>query len=635
VKQSPAGPATDADDALLASDERFRLATETGKIGIWDWDVVADRLSWSESLYSIHGVERGQIPSTVAGFLSLVHPDDREMMQDAIRGALDQGLPHDAEYRVVRPDGKTIWLITSAKVLRRDGRAVRLLGATVDITERKRAEFALRESEQRFAKAFNSSPLSLTISSLVTGRLIEVNETFVEITGFSRAEAIGKTTAELGVWAQPGDREEELAAVEEAGQLRNREYTFRLRNGTEITGLLSAETIDIGGEPCALTVIQDITERKKFERALRDADRRKDEFLATLAHELRNPLAPIRNGIEVLKLASGDSGNSTAVLSMMDRQLGQMVRLIDDLLDVSRISRGRIELRTEPVELSSAVRSALETSRPVIEDAGHQLFLRVPEESILVEADLTRLSQVLANLLNNAAKYTPRGGIVRLLVEAEPTEVIVRIQDTGIGIPAPMLAQVFDMFTQVDGSLERSQSGLGIGLTIVQRLVEMHGGRVEAHSAGLGKGSEFVVRLPRLAVSGAQSKPATPAQPNGPLRRVLVVDDNRDSAESMAMVLAMLGHETRAVHDGRQALEVAETFQPDVILLDIGMPGMNGYDTCRRIRAQPWASRMMLVAMTGWGHEDDRKRSQEAGFDHHLTKPVELESLKQLLGRAH
>jgi len=382
-------------------------------------------------------------------------------------------------------------------------------------------------------------------------------------------------------------------------------------------------------------VIQDITERKKFERALRDADRRKDEFLATLAHELRNPLAPIRNGIEVLKLASGDSGNSTAVLSMMDRQLGQMVRLIDDLLDVSRISRGRIELRTEPVELSSAVRSALETSRPVIEDAGHQLFLRVPEESILVEADLTRLSQVLANLLNNAAKYTPRGGIVRLLVEAEPTEVIVRIQDTGIGIPAPMLAQVFDMFTQVDGSLERSQSGLGIGLTIVQRLVEMHGGRVEAHSAGLGKGSEFVVRLPRLAVSGAQSKPATPAQPNGPLRRVLVVDDNRDSAESMAMVLAMLGHETRAVHDGRQALEVAETFQPDVILLDIGMPGMNGYDTCRRIRAQPWASRMMLVAMTGWGHEDDRKRSQEAGFDHHLTKPVELESLKQLLGRAH
>jgi len=488
-----------AEQVLLSdSEERFRLATQAARVGIWDWDIVEDRLSWNGTLFAIHGVDPATFTPSVEAFVELVHPQDRDIVHAAIRNGLETDGPSELEVRAVRPDGSVIWVLINAQVYRRGGQPVRMLGATLDVTERKRVELALRESEERFAKAFNSSPLSLTISSLVTGKLVEVNETFVAITGYSREEAIGRTTAELGVWARPGDREEELSAVASSGRLRNCEYLFRVRNGQEIVGLLSAETIDIGGEPCALTVIQDITDRKRFEQALREADRNKDEFLATLAHELRNPLAPLRNGIEILKMAKADAGQNTAVLAMMDRQLSQMVRLVDDLLDVSRISRGKIELRIEPVELADVVRSAVETSRPAIEQAGHELVVSLPDEAIVVEADVTRLSQVLANLLNNAAKYTARGGRIRLTARSDGNEAVVKVQDNGIGIPAPMLARVFELFTQVDGSLQKAQSGLGIGLTIVKRLVEMHGGRVEARSEGEGKGSEFVVRLPRV-----------------------------------------------------------------------------------------------------------------------------------------
>jgi PAS domain S-box-containing protein len=615
---------------LRESEERFRIATQAGKIGVWDWDILADRILWSESLYTIYGVTPGKT-HTIEDFRARVHPDDRDMVRSAIGNALEHDSPSELEYRAVRPDGKIVWLFINAKVIRSDGRPVRMVGSTLDITERKRVEIALRESEQRFVKAFSASPLCLTISSLATGKLLEVNEAFVAVTGYSRDEAIGRTTAELGVWVQPNEREEELTAVEAAGSLRNREYRFRMRNGQEITGLLSAEVIDVAGERCALTVIQDITDRTKYEEALRVADRRKDEFIATLAHELRNPLAPIRNGIELLKRAADDPVRNAEVLAMMDRQLAQMVRLVDDLLDVSRISRGKFELRTEPIELSKAVRNAVESCRPTMDSAGHHFVVSDPDETILVQADLARLSQVIANLLDNAAKYSPRGSTIRLSVESGPGEAVVRVRDNGIGIPTSMLPQVFEMFTRADTSLEKPQSGLGIGLTIVKRLVEMHGGSIEAHSEGEGKGSEFVVRLPRLGSSPAQEDSAFDATPDVTHCRVLVVDDNRDSAESMAMVLGAMGHETRIAYDGRQALASAESFQPDMILLDIGMPVMNGYEACRRIRELPWGRNVMVVAMTGWGHLQDRERSRNAGFDHHLTKPVDVASLQQLL----
>jgi signal transduction histidine kinase/ActR/RegA family two-component response regulator len=370
---------------------------------------------------------------------------------------------------------------------------------------------------------------------------------------------------------------------------------------------------------------------QEAERALKAADRHKDEFLATLAHELRNPLAPLRNGLQIMRLAGSNWEAVEQARAMMERQLGQMTRLIDDLLDLSRISRGKIELRRERVELAVAVRQAAETSSPVIKQAGHALTIDLPPEPIHVDADVTRLAQVFANLLNNSAKFTALGGNIQLTVARHGDEAVVSVRDNGVGIPAEMLPRVFDMFTQVDRSLERSQGGLGIGLSLVKGLIEMHGGRVEAASPGPGMGSEFVVRLPVVAPPvGKRSIGGDEAiQTAG--RRVLVVDDNQDAAASLAMLLTTMGNETRTAHDGLAALEVCAAFRPDVVLLDIGMPKLNGYDTARRIRQKPWGQDVTLVALTGWGQDEARRRSSEAGFDHHAVKPVEPAALAKLL----
>ena len=361
---------------------------------------------------------------------------------------------------------------------------------------------------------------------------------------------------------------------------------------------------------------------------LRDADRRKDEFLATLAHELRNPLAPIRNGLQVLRLGGSTGEMAENARLMMERQLGQMVQLIDDLLD---LSRGKIELRKVRVELAKIVQQAVETSRPLIEANGHDLTINVPPGPIYVDADTTRLAQVFSNLLNNAAKYTERGGRVRLSVQQHGNEVTVAVRDNGIGIPAHMLPHVFEMFTQVDRNLERSQGGLGIGLSIVKRLVEMHGGGVEVKSDGHGMGSEFAVRLP-VVLSVVQPQ-VDDTEPTGPSsrRRILVVDDNRDAAMSLAMMLQLMGNETKTAHDGLEALDVAAVYRPDLMLLDIGMPRLNGYDTAKQIRQQPWGKRIVLVALTGWGQDEDRRKSQDAGFDSHMVKPIEPAALEKLL----
>ena len=368
---------------------------------------------------------------------------------------------------------------------------------------------------------------------------------------------------------------------------------------------------------------------------LREADRRKDEFLATLAHELRNPLAPIRNALEIMRLAGTSGAAAEQVRTMIQRQLTQMVRLVDDLLDVSRITRGKIELRKERVELAAVVASALETGRPLIEASGHELTVTIPPEPIPLDADLTRLAQVFSNLLQNAAKYTEQGGHVWLTAERHGGEVVVKIRDTGLGIPAEMLPRIFEMFIQVDRSLERSQGGLGVGLTLVKRLVEMHGGSVEARSDGAGMGSEFTVRLP-VAVALASHQPQPPKgegeKTAGPVkRRILVVDDNKDAADSLSMMLRITGMEVRTAYDGLEAVEVAAAFNPDVVLLDIGLPKLNGYEAARRIREQPWGKDMVLVAVTGWGQEEDRRRSQEAGFNGHMVKPVDPAALQQLL----
>jgi signal transduction histidine kinase len=383
-------------------------------------------------------------------------------------------------------------------------------------------------------------------------------------------------------------------------------------------------------------------ERARIEELLRQRveqlavmDRRKDEFLATLAHELRNPLAPIRNSLHILRMSGGGGPAVDRVHEMMERQVNHMIRLVDDLMEVSRITRGKIELRKERIELAAILRSAVETSRPLIEAARHELAISLPAEPVMLDADPVRLSQVVANLLNNAAKYTEEGGQIRLTARREGEEVAVSVKDTGLGIPANMLPRIFDMFAQVDRTLNRSQGGLGIGLTLARTLVEMHGGRIEAHSEGVRQGSEFTLRLPIASETSSEQEgqPATSSQQSARLRqqRVLVVDDNHDAADSLGLLLKFLGTDAYVVYDGPSALEALRIYQPSIVFLDIGMPGMDGHEVARQMRKSPGCDDLMLIAMTGWGQEEDRRRSKAAGFDHHLVKPANADALQALL----
>ena len=425
------------------------------------------------------------------------------------------------------------------------------------------------------------------------------------------------------------------------GRERSGQGEARLRraDGALVPAYLTFNALpnDCGAEIGVL--ITDLTRQRHHEQltaahqALADAARRKDEFLATLAHELRNPLAPIQNAVQILHLSDGNPKAVWAAVGMLERQVHQMVHLVDDLLDVSRISRGRIELRRESVELASVVDHAVESLRPLVESLQHEVSVTLPSQPIFVYGDPTRLAQVVGNLLGNACKFTGKGGRIELYVEREGEEALIRVRDNGIGIAADDFARIFDMFAQADRSLERTQSGLGIGLTLVKKLVEMHGGTVEVSSAGLRWGSEFVVRLPALAETPGKVPLELAASTSRftQSRRILVVDDNRDSATSLAMLLTSEGHETQLAHDGEEAVAAAATFKPEVVLLDIGLPKLNGYEAARKIREQPSGKDMTLVAVTGWGQEEDRRRARGAGFDLHMVKPVDYPALMDLL----
>ena len=378
-------------------------------------------------------------------------------------------------------------------------------------------------------------------------------------------------------------------------------------------------------------VNMEITDRKKQELQLREADRRKDEFLATLAHELRNPLAPVRYAVELLR-GSGDDKLKDRALGIIGRQIDQMVRLVDDLFDMNRISQGKVRLRPERVELNAVLQSALELVEPQIQSQAHDLTVTLAPEPTYLDADATRLAQVVSNLLNNAAKYTEKGGRIWLTAERQGQEAVVSVRDTGIGIAAEHLPRLFQMFAQATPALERSQGGLGIGLSLVRGLVELHGGRVEARSAGLGCGSEFIVHLPVAAEPMPQSPETGSCEPVASPRslKILAVDDNRDAADSLALMLRMLGHETRTAYDGEEALQIAAEYRPDAVVLDIGLPKLNGYEVARRLRQEPWGASLTLIALTGWGQDEDKRRAQEAGFDQHLTKPVDAAALEKL-----
>jgi PAS domain S-box-containing protein len=474
------------------------------------------------------------------------------------------------------------------------------------------------------------------------GRLVYVTPSFLE-----HLQTHLRDMQEKGQfhYLRPDTREaveREWAKCLTTGEVFDVQYSVRFPDGIERTiwthGILT-QTQD--GLPRWVGVNIDVTERERDKEALRqqaealqEADQRKDNFLAALAHELRNPLAPIRNAVELLRRCEGDAAVMEKARSMMGRQLDHMVRLVDDLLDMSRISQGKVRLCKEQVDLKAAILSAVEEVGPLIQAQAHQLTVTRPPEAIYLDADSSRLVQVISNLLSNAAKYTEKGGHIWLTADRQDNEAVVSVRDTGIGIAAEHLNHIFEMFSQVEPALERSHGGLGIGLAMVRGLVELHGGCVEARSDGIGRGSEFIVRLPIVDVPVLHESPQ-PAGNNKVIidrkRRILVVDDNRDAADSLALMLQMMGHETRTAYDGLEAVQLAGMFRPEIVLLDIGLPKMNGFEAARHIRQQPWGDSLDLIAQSGWGQEEDKRRALEAGFDHHLTKPVQAATLEKLL----
>jgi PAS domain S-box-containing protein len=555
----------------------------------------------------------------------------------------------DAETIEMAADGSRRYLLNSLVGEVEGGRLVRAFGTSRDVTERRLAEEALRESQRFIERVARTSPAILFVHDLDERRNVYANRDIGEELGYPPGESGGAGPAFLARVMHPDDRPpggEAISPFEKLsdGEVTTLEYRMRHADGSWRwrVSYLTVFARHPDGRPRQLMgVSQDITDRKRAEEALREADRRKDEFLATLAHELRNPLAPIRNALKILQLAGGDPVATASARAVMDRQMSQMVRLIDDLLDVSRISRDKLVLRTERIALAAVVQSAVEASRPMFELAGLDLTVALPSNPILLDADPVRLAQVFTNLLNNAAKFTDRGGRVWLTAECAAGEVTVIVRDTGVGIPSEMLPRVFDLFTQADRTLERSRGGLGIGLTLVRRLVELHGGRVEADSPGPGQGSSFTVRLPlpaddKKAIddNGGAARPGPLVPIPGPRLRIVVADDNRDAATSLTVMLGLLGHEVHTAFDGTAAVELAGVVHPDVMFLDIGMPQLSGYDAARRIREAEWGRGVRLVAVTGWGQEEDRRRSKEAGFDHHLVKPVDPEELRQMLSAA-
>jgi PAS domain S-box-containing protein len=510
-------------------------------------------------------------------------------------------------------------------------------------------ETELRESRERFSLLLESSGEGICGIAADTSCTF-INHAGAAMLGFRAEELIGRPIADIVHHDRLSSGPCLLVdcRISEAAQrgtaIRVDKDVFWHRDKSAIPVAYSVSPIIADGKSAGLVITYtDMTERRKTEENLRrlaadlsEVDRRKTEFLATLAHELRNPLAPIRTGVELIRLKSADTGAVTRVTGMMERQLNHLVRLVDDLLDIARIKRGKVELKKELVELKSIIASAVETSQPLIKTEGHELSIDLPDEPLIVTADPTRVAQVISNLLNNAAKYTPTGGRIRLAVHRGNQQVVVSVADSGIGLSQESLASVFEMFTQIKHDANRSQGGLGVGLSLVRRLVELHGGSVTAASAGIGQGSTFTVTLPlcnndtSAAMSLAPLAFATQTG-TGTKLCLLIADDNVDAAVGLAALLELGGHDTLIAHDGIEALRMTREFLPDAILLDIGMPGMNGYEVAQVIRQEPSLSHIALAALTGWGAEDDRNRSKEAGFDKHLTKPVAIKEVTEFL----
>jgi PAS domain S-box-containing protein len=601
---------------------------------IFVWEFPGGRIDyWSRAAEQLYGIpKQDALGKASHDLLQTAFPQGSAA---AFESALERQGQWKGELAHTTQGGQQITVEAHLRLMQEaDGKRL-VLQTSHDVTERKRAEEALRDSEARFRQLADAMP-QIVWTARPDGFLDYFNRRWFEYTGFTE----GQTFSPEG-WnpiLYPDDvaaSHQKWAWAVQTGEPYQIEYRFKdRRTGGYRWHLGRAIPVrdELGHIVRWFGTCTDIDDQKRAEEALRQADYHKDEFLAMLAHELRNPLAPIRNGLHILRTSKVDPQAAERIQSMMEQQVRNLTRLVDDLLDVSRITRGKIQLRKEPADLATVVGHAVETARGLIELQKHELSVSLPQEPVHLEADVTRLEQILTNLLNNAAKYTEPGGHIWLTAGRDHSEVVVRVRDNGIGIPDKLFPHIFDMFTQADRTLDRSQGGLGIGLTLVRRLVEMHGGSVLAHSDGPGKGSEFMVRLPALP----PRQPDVPGQleqepaKQEPLR-ILVVEDEVAVEEMLVMLLELWGHTVRAVHDGPAALAAAETFHPEVVLCDIGLPGMNGYQLARQLGLQAGPNKPVLVAITGYGQEEDRRRAQTAGFDHHMTKPVDPAALEALL----
>lgn len=618
-----------AEQALQASQERLGRAIQIETVGVTFFKTNGTITEANDAFLRMSGYSRDDLEHGRVRWDRMTPPEWMAQSLQAEQEFNTRGrtIPYEKEY--IRKDGSRWWALFAATRIAAD-EGVNFI---IDITERKLAEERLRESEERFRTMADSSPVMIWVTD-AAGRIEFVNRSYLDFFGISRERAAQLEWSEI---VHSDDREYLKAfsvALRDRQPLHARarvkrhdgEWRWIASRGNPRLGPAGEVTGYVGSSA-------DITELIKSQEALWEADRRKDEFLATLAHELRNPLAPIRNSLQILRLSGSTEPATEQIYEMMERQVSQMVRLVDDLLEISRITRGQIELRKERVELATVIRGAVEVSKPLIEDAGHQLAISLPPEPLMVEADPVRLEQIISNLLNNAAKYTDPGGQIWLTAQREDDRVAISVRDSGIGISPEMLPRIFEMFTQIEHSASRTQGGLGIGLTLVRSLVEMHGGNIEAHSEGPGKGCEFIVQLaldvrPPTEIASGEMWRSRQLSP----RRVLVVDDNRDAADTLGKLLNIVGAEARAVYTGAEALQVLETYRPTVLLVDIGMPDMDGYELARRVRQSPKYHDMTLIALTGWGQEEDRRRSQAAGFNFHLTKPADFNTLQALLG---
>ncbi|MES2789687.1 MAG: chemotaxis protein CheB [Planctomycetota bacterium] len=630
-----------AHDRARESDAQYHAMFDATSVGVSETEPETGRLlRVNEQFTRILGYSAAELVGRT--LLELTHPDDQPQVAEGFSRLMRGEIAfHETEKRLIRKDGTLAWVHVTINLVRdAQNHPLRALAITLDVSERKQTEAALNNSEVRYRRLFETAKDGILIVDVGTQKITHVNPFLMNLLDYPADHFLGKELWEIGFLRDKEASRSAMQQLNDEGSIRYENLPLEDRHRALHPVEMVANVYQEGSQWVIQCNIRDISDRSRLEMLLRgqaselsELHRRKDEFLAMLSHELRSPLAPIANAVQLLGL---QRGNETRIQQqargIIERQLGQLQHLVDDLLEVSRITSGRVQLMQSRVAVSGIVNGAIETTRPLIEQYGHELTLSLPTEPIWLHADAARLEQVLINLLTNAAKFTEEGGRIWVTVQREGDECQLRVRDSGVGITAALMPHIFELFTQAERTLDRSQGGLGIGLALVQRLTELHGGKVEVHS-DLGQGTEFIVRLP--VIPGDLPQPLLPttiaSQPITRSLKVLVVDDNADTTLSFSMLLRSLGHDVRTAHDGPSGVSVAIEYQPEVAMLDIGLPGLNGFEVAKRIRQEPALKDIMLIALTGYGQETDRQTSHEAGFNHHLVKPADFGKLQQIL----